>query len=170
MVLLKELQVDEKQEDKVAVDLMSSLDQNVDNMALKALGVSAEKNKELYNFNMPDIRVLERFPTPKGHAGITIHVEIPEFSSLCPITGQPDWAAIVIDYSPDEWCVESKSLKLYKEGFRNFGEFHEACVQRICTDLVDLLDPVCISVLGKFTARGGIPIWPTAHYVKKNEG
>lgn len=136
------------------------------NPALKALVVSAEKNKALYNFDKPDPKALEKFPTPEGIARLTITIEIPEFTSLCPITGQPDWATIVIEYKPDNWCVESKSLKLYKEGFRNFGEFHEACCQRICTDLVELLNPLYISVVGKFAARGGIPIHPTAEYFR----
>lgn len=135
---------------------------------LKALGVSAEKNKALYNFDKPDPKVLERFPTPKGKANLCIHIAIPEFTSLCPITDQPDWAEILIEYNPGDWCVESKSLKLYKEGYRNFGEFHEACCQRICTDLVNLLDPLYIKVIGKFVARGGIPIHPTAEYSRSS--
>jgi len=130
----------------------------------KALSVSAEKNKALYNFDKPDPKVLEKFPTPKGKAGFEIRIKIPEFSSLCPITGQPDWAKIVIEYNPDKWCVESKSLKLYKEGFRNFGEFHEACCQRICTDLVYLLDPLYIQVKGIFVPRGGVVIHPIVEY------
>lgn len=136
---------------------------------LKALAVSAEKNKALYNFDKPDSSILETFPTPEGRGIIEIRATIPEFTSLCPITGQPDWAKIIIDYVPDKLCVESKSLKLYKEGFRNFGEFHEACCQRICTDLVDLLDPVQLRVIGEFVPRGGISIHPIAEYVKPKE-
>jgi len=93
-----------------------------------------------------------------------IHIEAPEFTSLCPITGQPDFATIVIDYIPIERCVESKSLKLYLGRFRQEGEFHEACVNRIANDLVDLLDPLYMKVEGRFTPRGGIPLWPTAEY------
>lgn len=138
---------------------------------LKALNISAEKNKALYNFDFPDPKVLEKFKTPKGKAKLNLHIVISEFSSLCPISGQPDWATIIINYVPDEYCVESKSLKLYKEGFRGFGEFHEACVQRMCSDLVDLLDPFFIEVIGQFAARGGIPFHPTAEYYKHhNEG
>ncbi|MEK0346435.1 MAG: preQ(1) synthase [Nitrosopumilus sp.] len=136
---------------------------------LMALNVSAEKNKALYNFDFPDPKILEKFPTPKGHANLSIEIKIPDFTSLCPITGQPDWANITIDYTPDKWCVESKSMKLYKEGFRNFGEFHEACVQRICSDLVDLLDPLYVCVHGDFVPRGGIPIIPTAEYSRKSK-
>lgn len=136
---------------------------------LKALAVSAEKNKALYNFDKPDPNILETFPTPEGCAQLEIRATIPEFTSLCPITSQPDWATIIIDYVPDKLCVESKSLKLYKEGFRNFGEFHEACCQRICTDLVKLLDPVQLRVIGNFRPRGGISIHPIAEYPKPKE-
>jgi 7-cyano-7-deazaguanine reductase len=94
----------------------------------------------------------------------TLHIECPEFTSLCPKTGQPDFAVIVIDYMPDQWCVESKSLKLYLGSFRNHGEFHESCVTRICNDLVALLDPKELTIRGEFTPRGGIPFWPTASY------
>jgi len=94
----------------------------------------------------------------------TIHIECPEFTCLCPLTGQPDFAKIVIDYCPDKLCVESKSLKLYLGSFRMFGEFHEAGVNRICNDLVKLLGPHWLTVRGEFTPRGGIPFWPTAEY------
>lgn len=141
---------------------------------LKALGASAESNKNLYNYDRPDASVLEKFPNPAADlkanpaaAPLKLHIEIPEFTSLCPITGQPDFAKIVIDYQPDKFCVESKSLKLYALGYRNFGEFHEACVTRICNDLISLLQPVWIRVEGQFTPRGGIPFWPTMEYHKK---
>lgn len=124
-----------------------------------------------YRYDHPDPSLLEAFPNPfadpeKNRVGCvgTIHVECPEFTSLCPITGQPDFAKIVIDYQPDRLCVESKSLKLYLGSFRMHGEFHESCVNRICNDLVKLLDPVFLTVRGEFTPRGGIPFWPTATY------
>lgn len=124
-----------------------------------------------YQYDQPDAAVLECFPSPfadpaanrNGVRG-TLHIEAPEFTSLCPITGQPDFATIVIDYVPHRLCVESKSLKLYLGRFRQAGEFHEACVNRIANDLIDLLDPLYIKVEGRFTPRGGIPFWPIAEY------
>ena len=120
-----------------------------------------------YHYHSVDAKLLERFPSPfsrdTGFAG-SVHIEAPEFTSLCPLTGQPDFATIVVDYVPREWCVESKSIKLYLGSFRMVGEFHEACVQRIAGALVALLDPEHLTVLGKFTPRGGIPFWPTVTY------
>ena len=136
---------------------------------LKALG----QGVTVYRYDKPDPLLLESFPSPFGipernPAGAvgTIHIECPEFTCLCPLTGQPDFAKIVIDYQPDKLCVESKSLKLYLGSFRMFGEFHEAGVNRICNDLVKLLDPISLTVRGEFTPRGGIPFWPTAEYRK----
>ena len=88
----------------------------------------------------------------------------PEFTSLCPITGQPDFAEIRISYSPDVRMVESKSLKLYLFSFRNHGDFHEDCVNIIMKDLIKLMDPKYIEVTGLFTPRGGISIYPYANY------
>lgn len=126
----------------------------------------------------PDPSVLEKFPNPSRErirAGSTVQgvinaidIRVPEFTSLCPKTGQPDFAVIVIKYFPNEWCVESKSLKLYLMQFRMFGEFHESCVDRIGSDLVELLDPISLQVQGQFTPRGGIPFWPTFTYQKQN--
>jgi len=137
---------------------------------LKALG----QGVTTYRYDDPDAGLLESFPSPfampeRNPAGAvgTIHIECPEFTSLCPLTGQPDFAKIVIDYQPDLNCVESKSLKLYLGSFRMHGEFHESCVNRICNDLVRLLDPVWLTVRGEFTPRGGIPFWPTAEYRRK---
>lgn len=134
---------------------------------LKTLGQGTTR----YRYDQPDPSLLESFPSPfanpeRNPAGAvgTIHIECPEFTCLCPLTGQPDFAKIVIDYCPDKLCVESKSLKLYLGSFRMFGEFHEAGVNRICNDLVKLLSPLCLTVRGEFTPRGGIPFWPTAEY------
>ena len=88
----------------------------------------------------------------------------PEFTSLCPITGQPDFAEIKIAYIPAERMVESKSLKLYLFSFRNHGDFHEDCVNIILKDLVALMQPKYIEVVGLFTPRGGISIYPYANY------
>ena len=138
---------------------------------LKALQKSAEANKGMYRLDRPDPALLESFPNPaaseeqnQAGAPLSIHIEVSEFTSLCPVTGQPDFATIVIDYQPDALCVESKSLKLYMMGYRNFGEFHESCVTRICNDLVNLLDPVQLRVEGRFTPRGGITFWPKMEY------
>ena len=88
----------------------------------------------------------------------------PEFTSLCPITGQPDFAEIRISYIPDIKMVESKSLKLYLFSFRNHGAFHEDCVNIIMKDLIRLMAPKYIEVTGVFTPRGGISIYPYANY------
>lgn len=85
-----------------------------------------------------------------------------EFTSLCPKTSQPDFAKIYINYVADKKMVESKSLKLYLFSFRNHGDFHEDCVQKICDDLVKLMKPKYIEVIGEFTPRGGIAIYPFA--------
>jgi len=90
----------------------------------------------------------------------------PEFTSLCPLTGQPDFATMYISYIPDQKIVESKSLKLYLFSFRNHGDFHEDCVNIIMNDLIKLLDPRYIEVWGKFTPRGGISIDPWCNYGK----
>lgn len=87
-----------------------------------------------------------------------------EFTSLCPKTGQPDFAKIFINYIAAEKMAESKSLKLYLHSFRNHGDFHEDCIQTICNDLVKLMRPNYIEVIGEFTPRGGIAIFPYASY------
>ncbi|MFN7729796.1 MAG: preQ(1) synthase [Bdellovibrio sp.] len=92
-----------------------------------------------------------------------------EFTSLCPKTGQPDFAKVFINYIADKKMVESKSLKLYLFSFRNHGDFHEDCIQTICDDLVALMKPKYIEVIGEFTPRGGIAIYPYASYSAKEE-
>lgn len=138
---------------------------------LKALAVSAVNNNGMYARDSVDKTLLERFLNPfsvNNPCGATGNVKIisPEFTSLCPLTGQPDFATIVVEYIPDKWCVESKSWKLYLNSFRSQGEFHEACVNRIMNDLVELLNPIYIKVIGKFTPRGGIAFHPTAEWDK----
>lgn len=137
---------------------------------LKSLGAKTE-----FNYQRPDPAVLEWFENPfadgelnRNGASLAIHIEAPEFTTLCPKTGQPDFGAIIIDYVPGERCLESKSLKLYLAGFRMFGEFHEAAVNRIANDLADLLDPVWLRVEGRFAPRGGITFRPVAEYGKKD--
>ena len=108
--------------------------------------------------------VLEAFINKHTENDYWVHFDCPEFTSLCPITGQPDFATILIDYIPDIKMVESKSLKLYLFSFRNHGAFHEDCVNIIMKDLIDLMDPKYIEVRGVFTPRGGISIHPYANY------
>ena len=111
-------------------------------------------------------QVLETFKNkhPENEYLVTFHC--PEFTSLCPKTGQPDFARIIIRYIPREDMVESKSLKLYLFSFRNHGDFHEDCVNIIMKDLIRLMDPKYIEVWGKFTPRGGISIDPYCNYGK----
>jgi len=99
---------------------------------------------------------LETFPNPNPERDYVISFEAPEFTCLCPMTGQPDFATIRISYTPDQRCVELRSLKLYLWSFRNEGAFHEAVTNRILTDLVEAIDPRVMSVEGDFYVRGGI--------------
>lgn len=110
--------------------------------------------------------ILEVFDNKHPGNDYLVKFNCPEFTSLCPITGQPDFAAIYISYIPGEKMVESKSLKLYLFSFRNHGDFHEDCMNIIMKDLVKLMDPKYIEVWGKFTPRGGISIDPYCNYGK----
>lgn len=109
-------------------------------------------------------QVLEAFENRHTENDYWVTFHCPEFTSLCPITHQPDFAEIVISYLPDRRMVESKSLKLYLFSFRNHGDFHEDCVNKIMKDLIALMDPKYIEVTGLFTPRGGISIHPYANY------
>ena len=109
-------------------------------------------------------QVLETFVNKHPENEYLVTLNCPEFTSLCPKTGQPDFAKIVISYIPRERMVESKSLKLYLFSFRNHGDFHEDCVNIIMKDLVKLMDPKYIEVTGIFSPRGGISIYPFANY------
>ena len=111
--------------------------------------------------------VLETFVNKHPDNDYFVKFNCPEFTSLCPITGQPDFATIYISYIPDKLMVESKSLKLYLFSFRNHGDFHEDCVNIIMKDLIKLMEPRYIEVWGKFTPRGGISIDPYCNYGKK---
>lgn len=111
-------------------------------------------------------QVLEYFINKHPENDYFVKFNCPEFTSLCPITGQPDFANIVISYVPSERMVESKSLKLYLFSFRNHGDFHEDCVNKIMKDLIALMDPKYIEVWGRFTPRGGISIDPYCNYGK----
>ncbi len=108
--------------------------------------------------------VLETFVNKHQEEDYLVTLNCPEFTSLCPKTGQPDFAKIVINYIPNERMVESKSLKLYLFSFRNHGDFHEDCINIIMKDLVRLMSPRYLEVVGIFTPRGGISIYPFANY------
>ena len=112
----------------------------------------------------PAASILERVPNPHPDTNFVGRFTAPEFTSLCPVTGQPDFAHLVIDIVPDRWLVESKSLKLYLFSFRNHGAFHEDCTVRIGKDIASLLKPRWLRIGGYWFPRGGIPIdvfWQT---------
>lgn len=112
--------------------------------------------------------VLEAFDNKHQGRDYWVTFNCPEFTSLCPITGQPDFATIHISYIPNVKMVESKALKLYLFSFRNHGAFHEDCMNIIMDDLIKLMDPHYIEVVGIFTPRGGISIYPYANYGRPN--
>jgi 7-cyano-7-deazaguanine reductase len=101
-------------------------------------------------------KVLETFPNPSAGRDYAIHMQIPEFTCLCPKTGQPDFATLLLDYVPDQLCVELKSLKLYIWSYRNEGAFHEAVTNKILDDLAQLTAPRFMRLTAKFFVRGGI--------------
>lgn len=129
---------------------------------ISLLGKSGVKYETGYN---PE--GLETFENKHQGNDYFVKFNCPEFTSLCPITGQPDFATIYISYIPEIKMVESKSLKLYLFSFRNNGDFHEDCVNIIMKDLIKLMDPKYIEVWGKFTPRGGISIDPYCNYGRK---
>ncbi|MBS9717346.1 preQ(1) synthase [Pseudohalocynthiibacter aestuariivivens] len=125
---------------------------------LSLLGNEVEQPKN------PEEAVLEKVPASHSGTEYVVRFTAPEFTSICPMTGQPDFAHIVIDYVPRDWLVESKSLKLYLTSFRNHGAFHEDCTIDIGKRLGDLLDPVWLRIGAYWYPRGGIPIdvfWQT---------
>lgn len=119
---------------------------------LTQLGASTELPDD------PDKAILEKVPNPQAGTKYMVRFVAPEFTSLCPITGAPDFAHLVIDYVPKDFLVESKSLKLFLGSFRNHGAFHEDCTVSIGKRLVDLLDPEWLRIGGYWYPRGGIPI------------
>lgn len=125
---------------------------------LKNLG---EKTNYVFDYN-PEI--LETFENKHPDLDYWVKFNCPEFTSLCPITNQPDFATIYISYIPDQKLVESKSLKLYLFSFRNHGAFHEDCINIIMKDLIQQMDPKYIEIWGKFLPRGGLSIDPYANY------
>ena len=120
-------------------------------------------NKTEYKFGY-DPSILETFDNPHPDNDYWVRFNCPEFTALCPITSQPDFAVIYINYMPDKKMIESKSLKLYLFSFRNHGAFHEDCVNIIMKDLVSLMTPKYIEVWGEFAPRGGISIYPYCNH------
>jgi len=106
----------------------------------------------------PETAKLDRVPNPHPDSPYVARFTVPEFTSICPVTGQPDFAHLVIDYVPDQWLVESKSLKLYLGSFRNHGAFHEDCTVGVGRRLVEELAPHWLRIGGYWYPRGGIPI------------
>ena len=134
------------------------MNENRKDEGLKALGAQTRYSMDY----APE--VLETFENKHKENDYWVRLNCPEFTTLCPITGQPDFAEIIINYIPGERMVESKSLKLYLFSFRNHGDFHEDCVNIIMKDLIKLMSPKYIEVTGLFTPRGGISIHPYANY------
>lgn len=106
----------------------------------------------------PDEAVLERVPNGQNDTNFVARFSCPEFTSICPVTGQPDFGHLVIDYVPGDWLLESKSLKLFLASFRNHGAFHEDCTVTIARRIADLVEPRWIRIGGYWFPRGGIPI------------
>lgn len=126
----------------------------------KIPGLSHLGNQETEYKQTYDPSVLEVFDNKNPGSNQWVSFVCTEFTSLCPITSQPDFARIFINYIADDKMVESKALKLYLFSFRNHGDFHENCVETICQDLKKLMNPKFIEVIGEFTPRGGIAIYP----------
>lgn len=114
--------------------------------------------KARYHFDNPDHKILQKVGNPHQDADYAIRFTCPEFTAICPITGQPDFAHLVIDYVPKQSIVESKSLKLYLFSYRNHGSFHEDCTIQISKDIIKLIKPKWFRIGGYWYPRGGIPI------------
>jgi 7-cyano-7-deazaguanine reductase len=126
-----------------------------DTSGLSHLGSSAR-----YHYDRPEASILETFANQHPGGGWIVALDCLEFTSLCPMTGQPDWGRIHVHYVPGDRCVESKSLKLYLGAYRNHGAFHEDCINRIADDLTTAMAPRLLRVYGDFRPRGGIAIRP----------
>ena len=135
-------------------------------MKVKVLG-SGESGFEKIT-KPADVTLLERFENPSPSFRLDIQIggynDAKEFTSLCPITGQPDFGRIIVKYVPKKWCLESKSWKLYLASYRNHAAFSEACIVQITHDLKKFLKPVMLHVAGEFTPRGGISVNPSCEY------
>ena len=133
--------------------------------------------KTVYQLNQPDKKILQAVDNPHLDADYSIKLTCPEFTSICPITSQPDFAHIIIDYVPKNKIVERKSLKLYLFSYRNHGAFHENCTVQIAKDIIECIKPKWFRISGCWYPRGGIPIdvffeqgqLPRNVYVKENQ-
>ena len=123
-------------------------------MAKKTLQLGREKKWP----DSPEKAVLDRVANPQAGTDYLVRFTAPEFTSLCPVTGQPDFAHLVVDYAPAEWLIESKSFKLYLASFRNHGAFHEDCTVAIGRKMVEVAQPRWLRIGGYWYPRGGIPI------------
>ena len=133
------------------------------------MGYNRDKFKSLGKkssfLSNPDKSILDKKPNPHSNTKYCVRFTCPEFTSICPVTSQPDFAKLIIDYVPNKFIVESKSFKLYLTGYRNHGAFHEDCTISIANDLKNLLKPYWLRIAGIWYPRGGIPIdvfWQTA--------
>jgi 7-cyano-7-deazaguanine reductase len=126
-------------------------------MELKHLG-----HQVPHTYTGADPELLDKIPVPVGKAAFDVTIKGDEFTCVCPATGGPDFGEIEIRILPDKWLVESKSLKLYLESYRQHPIFHEAAVVKICDDLFELIQPRSLEVHGHFKPRGGWAIWPIA--------
>jgi 7-cyano-7-deazaguanine reductase len=118
----------------------------------------------------PQQATLEAFPNPNVQRDFSIRIDCPDFTSLCPVTGQPDFAEIFVEYVPDARCLETKSLKLYLASYRNVHAFNETVINRILDDLVGACHPRHMRVEGNFAARGGLALTVVAEHPQKTEG
>jgi 7-cyano-7-deazaguanine reductase len=127
-------------------------------VATAASAAQPQLGREVEPPQSPESAVLDRVPNPYPQQTYLARFSAPEFTSLCPVTGQPDFAHLVIDYAPRRWLLESKSLKLYLGAFRNHGAFHEACTMAIAQRMMQFLTPRWLRIGAYWYPRGGIPI------------
>lgn len=114
--------------------------------------------KTTYELNEPNLKTLQAVPNPHAGLNYVARFTCPEFTSICPVTGQPDFGELVIDYVPNKSLLESKSLKLYLFSYRNHGAFHEDCTVQVAKDIVKTIKPKWLRIVGYWNPRGGIPI------------
>ncbi len=115
----------------------------------------------------PSRTILETFPNPAPGRNFRIHMELPEFTCLCPKTGQPDFASLILDFVPEKLCIELKSLKMYVWSFRNEGTYHEAVTNRILDDIVKTISPRFVRLTARFYVRGGVFTSVVAQHAKR---
>jgi len=153
----------EKDEAKKKEVIMGSEKQTDDTSGVKSLGSG---HTDYPNQGGADPNVLEKFPNKFPERKYQVTFLTDEFTSLCPKTGQPDFATISVEYTPDEWCIESKGLKLYMFSYRNEGSFMETITNNILTHLVELVKPHEMTIHGDFAPRGGIGMVVIAKYIR----